>query len=84
MWIKEMGATVITADNEATTCFLQGGTCIDYVVAAPQVAPYVMSVERILEVPWSPHCGLKIRMALRPKAVLVRSLITLRTLRKRG
>ena len=64
----------MTADEGAVTCFLKGGTCIDYVVCSPCITPYILSLERELEVPWSPHCGLRLMLALQPRAVLVRSL----------
>ena len=74
MWVKNMGAKVITAENGATTCFLQGGTCIDFVICSQFIAPYILVLERELEVPWTPHCGLRLMLAMQPKAVLVRSL----------
>ena len=40
MWVKEMGAKVLTAENDAVTCFLKKGTCIDYVIASPMLPLY--------------------------------------------
>ncbi len=64
MCVKIMDAKVLTAEDGAVTCFLKGGTCKDYVVCSPYIAPYILSLERELEVPWAPHCGLRLSLAM--------------------
>ena len=59
LWVERMDAKVMTAEGRAVTCFLKGGTCIDYIVCSPYVAPYILALERELGVPWSPHYGLR-------------------------
>ena len=59
------------------TCSTSGGkSLIDYVIAGPGSGSFLVDVTADHDVPWSPHCALKVRLRQNCKQLETRSLIT--------
>ena len=60
--MAHLGGVVIPPRNTTYTCGSGQMRTIDFVITTKELAPFV-EVEAALDVPWSPHLGLKVRVS---------------------
>ena len=73
-WAKRWRAAPIVPRGVAYTCAQGKGAVDDYLVCPEAFRPFILDLEPVLRVPWSPHIGMHLKIAADPSSVSVRVL----------
>ena len=71
-WLDRGGMTLAVPDIDST-CNVDGR--IDYLSISPCMLPLMISINADLEVPWGPHCAIRLHLMARLRAVRCRKLV---------
>ena len=73
VWLDSLDAQIVTPAAR-TTCRQGRGSLMDCGIASNCLFPYIANFNSV-EVPWSPHHGIRLRLHRSPRSVMVRAFV---------